>query len=239
MQHAGADVGNMQLLRRDFPEAALVRLEENYRSTEAILTLANRLIAFNKVRHDKVLRAARPGGEQPRIEQYKDEEAEAQAVAHDIKHRLRQPGVEPRDFAVLFRTNEQPRVFETELRKADIPYVLIGGRSFFDRKEVRDLLAYLRVLDSPEDETSLKRIINCPPRGVGPKAVEALTSVVRAQMTKKAATPSRIERVEGSCIWTSEYHGPPDPSHQEESRPHRAESRPHHSRCRPGLGARG
>ena len=172
----GAEVQHILRFNRDWPEAKVVRLEENYRSTEAILTMANELIAFNRHRHDKVLRAARPGGERPRIEQYKNEEEEAQTVAQAILRQLRQPGAEPRDFAILFRTNEQPRAFETELRKADIPYVLIGGKSFFDRKEVRDILAYLRVLVAPDDEASLKRIINCPPRGIGAKAIESLTA---------------------------------------------------------------
>ncbi|MCA9177673.1 MAG: UvrD-helicase domain-containing protein [Planctomycetales bacterium] len=173
----GAEVQHILRFNRDWPEAKVVRLEDNYRSTDAILSMANRLIAFNRHRHDKVLRAARPGGERPRIEQYKDEEQEAQGVARAIQRQLQQPGVEPRDFAILFRTNEQPRPFETELRKAKIPYILIGGKSFFDRKEVKDILSYLRVIHTPEDETSLKRIINTPPRGIGAKSIESLTRV--------------------------------------------------------------
>ncbi|MCA9202090.1 MAG: UvrD-helicase domain-containing protein, partial [Planctomycetales bacterium] len=172
----GAEVEHILRFRHDWPDARVVRLEDNYRSTQAILEIANRLIAFNKVRHDKVLRAARPGGERPRIEQCKTAEEEAQFVVADIRRLLQRPEFEPRDFAILFRTNEQPRAFETELRRAKMNYVLVGSSSFFDRKEVRDVLAYLRVLVAPDDEVSLRRIINTPPRGLGSKTVDLLTT---------------------------------------------------------------
>jgi len=166
----GAEVAHILRFSKDWPDAKVVRLEENYRSTAEILTVANRLIAFNKERYPKVLRAARPGGQRPRVLQCKDEEAEAQQVAADIESRLTEPGREPRDIAVLFRTNEQPRAFETEFRRRGLPYVLIGGMSFFDRKEVRDVMAYLRVLATPDDDAALRRIINVPARGISQKA---------------------------------------------------------------------
>jgi DNA helicase-2/ATP-dependent DNA helicase PcrA len=122
-----------------------------------------------------VLRPARGGGERPRILQFQNEAAEAAGVVGDLRNRLA-GGFQPRDFAILFRTNEQPRPFEAELRKAKLPYVLVGGQSFFDRKEVRDILAYLKVLVSPGDEVSLRRIINTPPRGIGAKAQELLVA---------------------------------------------------------------
>ncbi len=172
----GAEVEHILRFAKDWPNAVVIRLEHNYRSTEAILEHANRLIAFNTVRHDKVLRAARPGGESPRILQCKDEITEARQVVDDIRRQLRRPGIDGGDIAILFRTNEQPRAFETEMRRVKIPYVLIGGSSFFDRKEVRDILAYLRLLILPRDETALLRIINLPPRGIGSKTVQALMS---------------------------------------------------------------
>jgi DNA helicase-2/ATP-dependent DNA helicase PcrA len=176
----GAEVTHILRFARDWPDARVVRLEMNYRCTAEILRLANTLIAFNKTRHDKTLQAARPGGERPRILQFKDETEEAKSVVADIARQLQKPDIEPRDLAILFRTNEQPRAFETELRRAKIPYTLIGGMSFFDRKEVRDVLAYLKVLDSPQDEVSLLRIINTPPRGLGQKSVESfLTHAVK------------------------------------------------------------
>jgi DNA helicase-2/ATP-dependent DNA helicase PcrA len=170
----GAEVEHILRFADDWPNATVVRLEENYRSTAEILALANRMIVFNKVRHDKVLRAARPGGEKPRILQHKDENAEAREVVGEIKRVIARSHLTPKDFAILFRTNEQPRVFETELRRVKLPYVLLGGTSFFDRKEVRDILAYLKVLASTDDEVSLLRIINTPPRGIGQKSVETL-----------------------------------------------------------------
>ncbi len=168
----GAEVEHILQFQKDWPEAVVVRLEDNYRCTAEILQVANRLIAFNRHRHDKILKPSRPGGERPRIEQYPDEEAEAREVVADITRRLTIPGRSPRDFAILFRTNEQPRPFEAELRRQKIPYVLVGGMSFFDRSEVRDVLAYLRLLESPQDEVSLLRIINTPARGIGKKTIE-------------------------------------------------------------------
>lgn len=170
----GAEVTHILRFQQDWPEAKVVRLEDNYRSTEAIIGYANTLIAFNRHRHEKVLRAAKAGGTRPGIVQCQDEVQEAQRVVADIRHQLDCKFAEPRDIAILCRTNEQPRSFETELRRANVPYVLIGGMSFFDRKEVRDILAYLKVIDNPHDEPSLMRIINQPARGIGNAAQKRL-----------------------------------------------------------------
>ncbi|MCH7752724.1 MAG: UvrD-helicase domain-containing protein, partial [Planctomycetes bacterium] len=172
----GAEVEHILRFQKDWPDAKVVRLEENYRSTAAILGYANSLIAFNRHRHDKVLRPARAGGVRPRILQLPDETEEARKIVADIQLQLSQPGVAARDFAVLCRTNEQPRSFETELRRVNLPYVLIGGMSFFDRKEVRDLLAYLKVIEKPDDEAALLRIINTPARGIGSSTVKQLVA---------------------------------------------------------------
>ncbi len=163
----GAEVTHILRFAKDWPDAKIVRLEDNYRSTEAIIAYANTLIAFNRERHKKVLKAAKEGGMRPTIMQCQDETQEAERVVADIRRLLDTKFVQPRDIAILCRTNEQPRSFETELRRANVPYVLIGGMSFFDRKEVRDILSYLKVIDNPHDEPSLMRIINQPPRGIG------------------------------------------------------------------------
>ena len=197
----GAEVAHILRFERDWPQATVVRLEENYRSTAAILESANQLILFNKHRHDKVLRPARHGGDPPRIVQFKDEAAEAEGVVGDLAIRLTMPGAEPRDFAILFRTKEQPRAFEMELRKADLPYVLVGGMSFYDRKEVRDLLAYLKVITNPNDEVSLLRIINTPPRGIGQTTVRRLieSSVSQGQSLWKTLRSKPAASIAGDA----------------------------------------
>jgi len=168
----GARVTHILDFQRDWPDAKIVRLEENYRSAAPIVVMANRLIAFNKQRHAKVLRPARHGGHRPRILQFADADKEAKGIVGDLRSRLASRGTRAGDLAILFRTNEQTRPFEMELRQAGIPYVLIGGQSFYDRREVRDTLAYLKVLANPRDEASLSRILNTPPRGIGPTAVK-------------------------------------------------------------------
>ena len=171
----GAEVRHILNFKNDWPEATMVRLEDNYRSTDAILQMANRLIVFNSHRHEKTLRAARPNGLQPRILQFPSEAEEAKGIVEEIGGRLDgDRTVKPGDFAILFRTNEQPRPFEMELRRCKLPYVITGSQSFFDRKEVRDLLSYLRWLDTPDDELALLRIINIPPRGMGAASVDKL-----------------------------------------------------------------
>ncbi len=170
----GAEVKHILQFAKDWPDAKTIRLEFNYRSTAAILDTANRLIVYNKHRHDKMLRPARSGGEKPRILQYNSEVDEAREIVADLARTMRTQQLEARDFAILFRTNEQPRAFETELRKLKLPYVVLGSQSFFDRKEVKDLLALLRTIESPKDEQALLRIINTPPRGIGATTVEKL-----------------------------------------------------------------
>jgi DNA helicase-2/ATP-dependent DNA helicase PcrA len=170
----GADIENILGFDREFADAKIVRLEENYRSTPEVLALANTLIVHNSQRREKTLRATRQSGQPPRFLELDDEVEEAKRVVGEIKYAVSRQLAAPRDFAILFRTNEQPRLFESELRSAQLPYVLIGGMSFFDRREVRDLLAYLKVLANPADEVSLLRIINTPARGIGEASVEKL-----------------------------------------------------------------
>jgi DNA helicase-2/ATP-dependent DNA helicase PcrA len=170
----GAEIENILGFDREFPDARVIRLEANYRSTPEVLALANTLIAHNSHRREKTLHATRPAGLPVRFLELDDEVEEAKRVVAEIKSVLERRLHEPRDIAILFRTNEQPRLFETELRAARVPYVLMGGMSFFDRREVRDLLAYLKVLANPADEVSLLRVINTPPRGIGDASVEKL-----------------------------------------------------------------
>ena len=175
----GAEVSHILNFKKDWPEAKVVYLEDNYRSNEPILKLANVLIKHNSDRHPKVLKPFRKGGDSPRIMRFDDETAEATSIVADIRSRMEEScgRIRAGDFAILFRTNEQPRAFEVELRRAKVPYKLVGGSSFYDRKEVRDILGYLRVVARPSDEASLLRIINTPPRGIGATTIENLVSL--------------------------------------------------------------
>lgn len=180
----GAEVRHILGFQKDWPDAKIVRLEDNYRSTDAILQTANQLIAFNKHRHGKVLRPARRNGQPPRVLQFPGENEEARGVVEEIATRIKSDRtVAPGDFAILFRTNEQPRPFEMELRRFNVPYVITGTQSFFDRKEVRDVLAYLKWIEQPDDELSLLRVINVPPRGMGAASVDKLLREAVSQST--------------------------------------------------------
>jgi DNA helicase-2/ATP-dependent DNA helicase PcrA len=172
----GAEVRHILEFPRIFPGTKIIRLEDNYRCTDKILELANRLVRHNRDRHDKRLVPHKSAPDSVRIREYPDEETEAIEVVREISWIINSKGVDASDVAILFRTNEQPRPFETELRRAKLPYVLLGSMSFFDRREIRDLLAYLKVLDHPEDEVSLLRIINVPARGLGAGTVEKLVT---------------------------------------------------------------
>jgi DNA helicase-2/ATP-dependent DNA helicase PcrA len=170
----GARMENILEFDREFPDATIVHLEENYRCRPEILELANRLIANNTERRDKTLRAVRPTGKPPRFLELDDEVEESTYVAREIRAAADRGRFAYRDVAILFRTNEQPRLFEQELRAHKVPYVLIGGQSFFDRREIRDLVSYLKVIVNPDDEMSLLRIINRPARGIGDGTVAKL-----------------------------------------------------------------
>ena len=177
----GAEIAHILGFQRDWAEAKVIRLEENYRSVAPILKLANTLIQHNEARHPKTLHATREGGVEPRILRFEDEVAESEGIVREIFHRINHPEpgqrVPPSHIAILFRTNEQPRAFELELRRAGIQYQLVGGLSFYDRREVKDVLSFLRVLANPADEVSLLRVINLPPRGIGASSIETLVKV--------------------------------------------------------------
>ncbi len=170
----GAEVRHILEFPHIFPGTKVIRLEDNYRCTDKILELANRLVSHNRDRHDKKLVAHKEGPNSVRFFEYVDEETEAIEVVREISWVIKSKNIEPGDVAILFRTNEQPRLFETELRHAKLPYVLLGSMSFFDRREIRDMLAYLKVLARPEDEISMLRIINVPARGIGTGTAEKL-----------------------------------------------------------------
>jgi DNA helicase-2/ATP-dependent DNA helicase PcrA len=176
----GADVRNILQFEEAFPEATTIVLEQNYRSTQTILDAANAVIAYNALRKPKSLWTEQVGGELISRYHAEDEHDEAAWVCHEMA-RLHHQGSRWGEMAVFYRTNAQSRVVEEELVRRRVPYVIAGGTRFYERREVRDLVAYLRAVNNPADEVSLKRVINVPKRGVGDTSVGRLDSWAAAK----------------------------------------------------------
>jgi DNA helicase-2/ATP-dependent DNA helicase PcrA len=162
----GAQVANILQFERFFPNPKIIRLEENYRSTQAVLEVANSLIRHNVGRREKKLRPTIPGGDLVRLVSMPGDQEESEWIVSEIVMQ-REEGRVLEDFAILFRTNGQIRKMEEVLREEKIPYRMVGAQSFYDRKEVRDVLSYVQVLNQPELDIPLLRILNTPPRGIG------------------------------------------------------------------------
>jgi DNA helicase-2/ATP-dependent DNA helicase PcrA len=193
----GAEVGNILDFEHHFPGTKVVKLEDNYRSRSSILHVANSVIAQNQgKRHGKTLRAARGEGPNVRLCTVEDAAAEAKLVIKEMRQ-LAEQGRSWGDMAVLYRSNTQARLIEEELRVEGIPYRLQGGTQFFDRKEVKDAIAYLKVVVNPRDELSLRRIVNNPPRGIGETTLERLSGHARMHRMSLAKALSQIDHVEG------------------------------------------
>lgn len=171
----GADITNILEFERFFPNPKIIKLEENYRSNNTILRLANSVIRHNLTRREKTLWSSKGDGERVRIMAMPDSQTEAEAVINEIRdsHRMRNKAYE--DMAVLFRTNTQSRIFEHQFREAEVPYRLIGGQSFYERREVKDLMSYLALFTNPADDVSLLRVIATPPRGIGEGTIAMAT----------------------------------------------------------------
>ncbi|HOE66548.1 MAG TPA: UvrD-helicase domain-containing protein [Candidatus Hydrogenedentes bacterium] len=173
----GANIANILNFEKDFPDARVFRLEQNYRSAKPILDAANALVANNLNRLGKTLWTAQEGGDPVRFYRADDDRDEARFVVDEIFQRRESDG----SVAVLFRTNGQSRLFEEALRRKALPYVLIGGTQFYSRKEVKDILAYLRLLINPNDDEALRRIINVPARGIGGVTMDRLEEYARTR----------------------------------------------------------
>jgi len=176
----GAEIGNILRFEQDFPGATVVRLEQNYRSTKNILAAANGVIAHNRGRLGKELWSADEDGEPVHLRGVWDGAQEAQAIAADIESQQRK-GVKLRDMAVLVRAGFQTREFEERFIRESIPYRVIGGLRFYERQEIRDAIAYMRVTVQPDDDLALQRIINVPKRGIGDATMQVLHAYARAQ----------------------------------------------------------
>ena len=163
----GANIGNILGFEKVFSNAKVIRLEQNYRSTQNILNAANQVIQNNMERKRKTLWTENEEGEKLHFRQFMNAYEEAEYVVGEISKKVREGKGEYRDFAVLYRTNAQSRLFEEKLLMANIPYKLVGGVNFYARKEIKDLLAYLKTVDNAKDDLAVRRIINVPKRGIG------------------------------------------------------------------------
>jgi DNA helicase-2/ATP-dependent DNA helicase PcrA len=168
----GATIQNILQFQKDYDDATIVKLEQNYRSTQSILNAANDVIKNNKGQIPKALWTENSEGEKIKVVRTMSDNEEGKYVADAIMEQKLRNHYNNKDFAILYRTNAQSRAFEESLRRMNIPYVIYGGISFYQRKEIKDLLAYLRVIVNPKDEESLKRIINYPARGIGKTSVD-------------------------------------------------------------------
>ncbi|KEH90849.1 ATP-dependent DNA helicase PcrA [Clostridium novyi A str. BKT29909] len=173
-QWRGADIKNILDFEKDYPEAKVVKLEENYRSKANILNAANTVIKHNSQRKNKVLRTQNENGEKIKIYRAYSDMDEGLFISNEIKRLIKKENRSYKDFAILYRTNAQSRVFEDVFMKRDIPYRIIGGLKFYDRKEIKDITAYLKFINNLQDDISLKRIINVPKRAIGAATVSKI-----------------------------------------------------------------
>lgn len=170
----GANMNNILNFERDYPEAHTVMLEQNYRSTQTILKAANEVIANNLVRKEKNLWTENGTGDKISYYRAQNEHDESQFVVSKIQAEISEHGYHYNDFAVLYRTNAQSRMIEETFMKSTVPYTMVGGHKFYDRKEIRDILAYLTLIVNPRDAMSFERVVNTPKRGIGPGSVDKL-----------------------------------------------------------------
>lgn len=168
----GADITNILDFEKDFPNAKVVKLEQNYRSKSNILQAANMVIKNNAQRKEKELRTESEAGEKLKVYRGFSDIDEGSFVASEIKRLIKEEGRTLNDFAILYRMNSQSRIFEETFRRGEIPYKIVGGLKFYDRKEIKDIMAYLKLVNNPLDDISLRRIINEPKRNIGDTTVE-------------------------------------------------------------------
>ncbi len=193
----GADISNILEFTKLYPDAPVIKLGENFRSTAPILKIADHLIKHNKLRKDKPLFTNSDGGELPIIQMCEDEHHEARAVCDYFEELNLEHGIPWRDMAVFYRTNALSRVIEAELRKRTIPYVIVRGTAFYDRLEIRHALAYLRVILNPNDDISLRRIVNTPPRGIGKTSLTKVDLHAAQNGLSLFDAMSRAEQISG------------------------------------------
>lgn len=193
----GADINNILDFEKDYPEAKVIKLEQNYRSTQVILDAAGAVVCNNQDRKGKILYTQIEGGERVRLLILENEHHEAEAVVKQIQHLNHQHDYRLSDFVILYRTNAQSRVLEQKFRDNGIPYLIVGGLRFYERKEVKDILAYLKIFTNPKDDLSLKRIINVSTRGIGAKTISKMENYCLKNRMSLFQGIKEIEKIEG------------------------------------------
>lgn len=173
----GADISNILNFERDFPGTKIIKLEQNYRSTKNILGAANEVIKNNSKSYDKSLWTENEEGKLPYVHQADNEYDEASFIVQEIEKLKREEYYKYSDFAILYRMNTQSRSIEDILRRENISYQIVGGLKFYERKEVKDIIAYLRLIHNTADNLSLERVINEPKRGIGKTSLEKATVI--------------------------------------------------------------
>lgn len=195
----GAKIENILNFKKDFPECRLFRLECNYRSTSTIVDAANSLIAHNEGRIPKKCYAAGGSGERIKVIQSFTESEEAALLVREIRNRMYTEHASYQDFAILYRTNSQSRALEEALRRNNLPYVIYSGNSFFERAEVKDMMAYFKLVVNTNDDESFKRAVNKPARGIGDTTLQAVISRAAEQGCPLFQAASGVPKVEGFC----------------------------------------
>ena len=179
----GADISNILNFERDFPGTKIIKLEQNYRCTGNILKAANSVIKNNEVKYKKELWTQNDEGNLPKVYQAENEYDEGSYIVEQIEHLRREEYYKYSDFAILYRMNTQSRAIEDILRRENIPYKIIGGLKFYERKEIKDIIAYLRLIQNGNDNLSLKRIINEPKRGIGKTSIDKVEQIANTNET--------------------------------------------------------
>jgi DNA helicase-2/ATP-dependent DNA helicase PcrA len=193
----GADIGNILNFEKDFPGAKVVKLEQNYRSTQVILDAANSVIKNNSARKNKRLWTEQGVGRSIVYHYDVDERGEANFIMNEVERMIAEENRKMGDFAILYRTNAQSRVLEEACMSHGLPYKIVGGFKFYERKEVKDIISYLRVIQNPDEDLSLRRIINIPKRGIGDSTMSAITQYARNTGDSLFGTLLEVDNISG------------------------------------------
>ncbi len=189
----GANPKVLLQFERDFPDTRIIKLEQNYRSTQIVLDAAQGVVSNNRTRHAKQLWTERHGGEKITLHEAYNEEEEASFVVNEVRRLAGRGEATLRGVAVMYRTNAQSRALEEQFMRAGVPYVVVGSKKFYERKEIKDVIAYLRLIANPQDNVSLRRVINVPTRKIGEKTVAELDRWAQAQGMALGDVLSRIQ----------------------------------------------